>query len=116
MKKNILKYCLILLLIFIFCANAIGQQEYEICNQWNEFYPFTSTDYYISGITYCYDGYLDCVSLDCPGNYSGIYYIKDFPFPLRDGVFLLILLALGYGFVIYCRKRNLRIENSISFN
>ena len=122
MKKNMLKYCLILLTTFFFCAKAMSQIHLMRCDD---------------GTSEALQYQLYCPAGDIPPAYTRIgdktYYLviaEDtgencvFPsdnsvegldpfwwieLPLDNGTILLSLLIMGYGVFLYYRRKPLHV-------
>ena len=107
MRKDMLKYCVILLTAFLFCAKVTAQ-TFELCDSEGTFESFVSAP---SCQTGCWwvdpNGFGPgdpCITTDRGPNSQGPY-LPDVPVPLGDGVLVSILFLLGYGFVSYSRHR-----------
>ena len=127
MKKNMLKYYLILLMTLLFCAKAMSWPPINppMCVN-GEIYlyvpkgevilpPYTranDVDYYFM----CYgDGDCPClvewdnnVNGERPGDEDEQAYWR-IELPLGNGAILLSLLVIGYGVFLYYRRKPLRV-------
>jgi len=113
MKKNMLKYCLMLLMAFLFCTKTMsGTVTAPDCGGGG-----TLTLQQVSAVPGDYQGGIYAfvfgfcftnnpeVLESCISGGAGceIYFIE--PVPLESGVIVLMLFVLGYGCFLYYRRR-----------
>ena len=120
MKKNMLKYCLILLVTIFSCTEAMSQiNAFDCYGNWSNMDLFCPAGDIPSGYERANDKtyYLigedlyTCMLADdnTVGGADVFWMIK---LPLGNGVFILMLSVLGYGGVLYYRRRR-ECEGSI---
>ena len=113
MKKNVLKYGLILLSMFLFCTNVMSQDQYYPCDGSSGYGTEAGIYHQTSEAT----GVMACPGVDINGaagfclmtsdqNTLGgdCYWVTSLP--LGNGVILLMLLVTAYGGFVYYRRRS----------
>jgi len=109
MKKNMLKYCF-LLLILLFCTNAMSQSscpsqlEIKMCEGEPDAGQTFKFDYSASG-SYSWDDDLNCM-LYKENAVDGLCHYDKNIFPLGNGAFIFLLFVLGYSGVLYYRRKS----------
>jgi len=116
MKKSLLKCGFVLLIIFFFCASAMSQN----CNDTNLFPsvlvgPIADCDggsdfqglfYRDDNGDYYYDELTPCLTKD--NSQLGLCRYTDTPpFSIGSGTLLLMFFVLGYGGILYYRRRQI---------
>ena len=117
MKKNILKYSLVLLSVFFYCVNGYAQLGPQPdCATGGNYVIITSVTPVPGGVP---DGVTPvvtedmgsstgwCTGLDCslsPGDLC--YYYETLP--LGSGILISLLLVMSYGGVLYYRRKSAR--------
>ena len=115
MKKNMLKYCLMLLAASLFCVKAMSQDSFPMCVGGAVYeyilegseapYGYTvdkNTVYYLMTIKPSYPCMMD---EDMVGGMMTFWRVTPEEFPIGNGTFILMLFVLGYGGVLYYRHR-----------
>jgi len=106
MKTN-LKYSLVFLVAFFFCGNVVAQITVPECgvtpfpSNFKELVPDSEGEYYIN-----YDDE-PCWTEECStGNCQP--YKENEGLPLGSGAFIFVIFVLGYGGVLYYRRKSAR--------